>query len=83
VSEPADDQGHQLLDGGTKEVINITIIIGCPVRWSMPHPWKHSRSGWMGLGAGDPIEDAPGHCRVVGTRWPLKVSSNPNHAMIL
>jgi len=18
-------------------------------RWSVPHPWKHSRSGWMGL----------------------------------
>jgi len=22
-----------------------------PERWSMPHPWKHSRSGWMGLWA--------------------------------
>jgi len=22
-----------------------------PERWWMPHPWKHSRSGWMGLWA--------------------------------
>jgi len=24
---------------------------GCPERWWMPHPWKHSSSGWMGLWA--------------------------------
>jgi len=22
---------------------------GCPERWSMPHPWGHSRPGWTGL----------------------------------
>jgi len=24
---------------------------GCPERWSMPHPWEHSRPGWTGLWA--------------------------------
>jgi len=24
---------------------------GWPERWWMPYPWKHSRSGWMGLWA--------------------------------
>jgi len=22
---------------------------GCPKKWQMLHPWKHSRPGWMGL----------------------------------
>ena len=32
----------------------------------MPHPWKHSRPGWMGSEQPDPGEDVPGHCRGVG-----------------
>ena len=26
-------------------------LIGCPEMWWMPHPWRHSRSGWTGLWA--------------------------------
>ena len=29
--------------------ISIGYKTGCPQMWWMPHPWRHSRSGWMGL----------------------------------
>jgi len=29
------------------------------------------------------VEGVPAHCTGVGTRWPLKVPSNPNYSMIL
>ena len=49
----------------------------------MPHPWKHSRSGWTGLWATCSSWRCP--CSLQGgwTRWPLKVPSNPNYSMIL
>lgn len=44
----------------------------------MPHPWKHSRPGWIRLWA------TSSSLRLQGgwTKWPLKVSSNPNYCMI-
>ena len=56
---------------------------GCPERLLMPHPWKHSRSSWTGLWATWSSWRCP--CLLQGgwTRWPLKVTSNPNHSVIL
>jgi len=49
----------------------------------MPHPWKHSGSGWTRLWAIWPS----GRCACLlqggGTTWPLKIPSNPNYSMIL
>ena len=55
----------------------------CPERWWMPHPWKHPRSGWMGLRATWSRCRCP--CSLQGrwTRWPLRDSSNSNEYMIL
>ena len=49
----------------------------------MPHPWKHSRSGWTGLWTTWPRWRCP--CSLQGhwTRRPLKVPSNSNYCMIL
>ena len=56
---------------------------GCPERWSMPHPWEHSRPGWTGLWATRSGWRCP--CSLQGgwARWPSKVPSSPNHPMIL
>jgi len=32
----------------------------------MPHPWRHSRSGWTGLRAPDGAVGVPAYCRGVG-----------------
>ena len=39
----------------------------------VPHPWKHSRSAWMGLWAPNGAVGVPVHWRGGWTRWPLKV----------
>ena len=49
----------------------------------MPHPWKHSRSGWMGLWATWSSWRCPCSLQGVRARWPLKVPSNTNHSTIL
>ena len=56
---------------------------GCPERALMPHPWKHSRSGWMRLWATWSDWRCPCSFQAGWTRWPLKVPSNPTHSMIL
>ena len=35
-------------------------------RWWMPHPWRHSRSGWRGSEHPDRAADVPIHCNGVG-----------------
>jgi len=57
--------------------------MGCPERWSMPHCWKHSTSGWTGLQA--PWSHWRCPCSLQGSwaRWPLNIPSNPKHSMIL
>jgi len=32
----------------------------------MPHPWKHSKSGWTGSEQADVVEVVSVHCRGVG-----------------
>ena len=49
----------------------------------MPHPWKHSRSGWTGLWATWSNGRSSRSLQRGWTRWPSKVPSNPNHSMIL
>ena len=56
---------------------------GCPERWSMPHPWKHSRPGWTGLWATWSCWRCPCSLQGVWTRWSLKVLSNPNYSMFV
>ena len=56
---------------------------GCPEEWSMPHPWKHSRSGWMGLWATWCSWRCPCSWQGDWMRWPLKVPANPNYSTIL
>ena len=56
---------------------------GCPVRWRVPHPWRHSRSGWMGLWA--PWCGCRCPCSLQGSwiTWPLRIPSNLNSSVIL
>ena len=56
---------------------------GCPERWEMSHPWKHSRPGWTGLWATWSSWRCP--CSLQGhwTRWSLKVASNSKHSVSL
>ena len=49
----------------------------------MPHPWKHSRSVWMGLWATRSSQRHPCSLQSGWTRWPLKAPSNTNHSMML
>ena len=49
----------------------------------MPHPWKHSRSGWMGLWATWSGWRRPWSLQGGWTRWHLKVLCNPNSSLIL
>ena len=35
---------------------------GCPERWWMSHPWRHSRSGWMVFWAPGGVVGVPVHC---------------------
>jgi len=51
-------------------------------RW-MPHPWKHSRSGWMGLWSTWSSWRCPCSWQGGGARWSLKVPSCTNYALIL
>ena len=46
-------------------------------------PIPRNIPGQIGWGSEQPglVEDVPAHCRVVGPRWPLKVTSNPKHSM--
>jgi len=55
---------------------------GCPERCWMPHPWRHSHSGWMG--PWPTWCSCRCACSMQGswTRWPLKVPSNSNDSMI-
>jgi len=39
---------------------------GLPERQWRPHPWKHSRPGWMSSEQPGVVEDIPAHCRGVG-----------------
>lgn len=49
----------------------------------MPHPWKHSRSGWTRLWA--IWSGWRSSCSLQGgwTGWPLKVPSNPKYSVIV
>jgi len=40
---------------------------GCPRRLWMPHPWRHSRPGWMWLRAAWSGVGDPAHSRGVET----------------
>ena len=54
---------------------------GCPEKVGMPHPYGHSRPGWIGgVEQWGLAEDVPGHGRVVGTRWSLR--SFPNQTTL-
>lgn len=46
----------------------------------MPHPWRHSQSGWTGLWAPDGAIGISVHCRA---KWPLRISYNSNGSKIL
>ena len=48
----------------------------------MPHPKKHSRSGWTGLWATWSRWRCPCSLQQCWTRWPLKVPFNPNNSMM-
>jgi len=56
---------------------------GCPERCWMPHPWRHSHSGWMG--PWPTWCSCRCACSVQGswTRWPVRVYCNSNDYMIL
>ena len=44
---------------------------GCPGRLWMPHPWRHSRPGWMWLWAAWSMVGDPAHSKGVETRRSL------------
>lgn len=48
---------------------------GCPAVLWMPHYWKHSRLGWMGLWAIWYGESSPCPQQGGWTRWSLKITS--------
>ena len=48
----------------------------------MPHPWKHSKSGWTGLWATWSSWRCPCALQEGWARWPLKVPSNKNYLVI-
>jgi len=53
-----------------------------PRKAVVPHPWRHSRPGWMGPWAAELAGGSPAHRR----RWGwvgFKVPSRPNHTEIL
>ena len=56
---------------------------GCPEKLWLPPPWQCSRPGWMGLWA----TLSSGRCPWSWQGWwnqiVFKVTSNPNHSMIL
>jgi len=56
---------------------------GCPEKLWLPHPWKCSRPGWMGLGATWSSGRCPCLWQGGWSRMIFKVPSNPNHSMIL
>jgi len=46
----------------------------------MPHPWRHSKSGWMGLWALDLSVGVSAHCRRIGPdglQWSLPIHTIP------
>jgi len=47
-------------------------VTGCPHKLWMPHPWRHSRSGWMGLWATWPSGSSSVHGRGFGKIWSLR-----------
>ena len=48
----------------------------------VPHPWRHSRPGWMGPWAAELVGGSPAHG--TGRGWVgFGVPSNPNHSVIL
>jgi len=51
--------------------------------WWMFCPWRHSRSGWMGLWATWSSSRWPYSLQGSWTRWSYKVPSNSNDSMIL
>lgn len=55
----------------------------CPEGLWMPHPWKHPRSGQMGLWASCYSRKCAWSLQRTWSRWPLEVSCNPNHSMTL
>ena len=55
---------------------------GCPQKWWMPHPRRHSRSGWMGLWALWSSFWCPRSSQGSWIRRPLRVPSNSNGSLI-
>ena len=56
---------------------------GCPEMWQMPHPWRHSKSGWMGLWAIWSSCRCPCSLQESWTRWYLRVTPNSNDPMMV
>ena len=49
----------------------------------MPHPWRHSRPGWMWHGAFWSSCACPCSLKESWTRWPTEIPSNSKDSMIL
>lgn len=49
----------------------------------MPHPWKHSRTGWAGHWSTWCSWRCPWSLQVIWKSWPWKVPSNPDYSEIL
>lgn len=51
--------------------------------WWLPHPWKQSKSSWIGPLSNLIYLKVFHLCQEGWSRWPLKVLYNPNHSVIL
>ena len=45
--------GFKVQRGDLGEILGTNVVLkgsgtGCPKAFCVPHPWRHSRSGWMG-----------------------------------
>ena len=58
------------------------LMTGCPERWWLPHPWRHSGSGWMGIWSPWCTCRCPWSLQGSWTSWPWKVTSNSKDSVI-
>jgi len=47
-----------------------------PIEAVVPHPWRHSRPGWMGPWAAELVGGSPAHSRGIWTGWFLRCLPN-------
>jgi len=55
--------------------------LGCPERWWVPCPWRHSDQAGQGFEQPDVAVGVPVPLQGNWTRWPLRVPPNSNDSM--